>query len=64
MSRTSQKWKPPSRGMFKVNFGGAVDKEANRGGIGVVIRNIEGEVVGAYTARMQWVSDPFTVKAN
>ena len=44
--------------MYKVNFDGAVDNDANRSGIGVVIRNTDAEVMGTYAAGIRWISEP------
>ena len=41
-------WKPPKDGKNKLNFDGSVDSVAKKGGIGIIIRNEEGLVMGAY----------------
>nr|POE51285.1 hypothetical protein CFP56_65288 [Quercus suber] len=40
-------WKPPAFGLFKVNFDGAFFEEQACAGLGVVIRDLVGLVIGA-----------------
>lgn len=44
---SSQQWKPPPAGHFKVNVDAAVREEQDKEGLGVVIRNSEGKCVAA-----------------
>ncbi|XWS59874.1 hypothetical protein CRYUN_Cryun08bG0159100 [Craigia yunnanensis] len=59
-----QRWIPPSAGIYKINFDGAVNKTTKMGGIGVVIRNVEGAVMGAYAGRRSGLVCPFIVEAS
>ena len=58
-----QKWRAHGREMVKVNFNGAIDRNSCHMGLGVVIRDANGEVLGARATRMHGVDDPFMVEA-
>uniref|UniRef100_A0A2N9G3K6 Reverse transcriptase domain-containing protein n=1 Tax=Fagus sylvatica TaxID=28930 RepID=A0A2N9G3K6_FAGSY len=47
------KWHPPPLNWFKVNFDGALFKETNEGGIGVVICDNAGQVIATLSQRIQ-----------
>ena len=40
-------WRPPPLGWYKVNVDGAVFKELGHYGIGVVVQNDKGQIMGA-----------------
>ena len=40
-------WKPPVAGSYKVNYDGAIFSDTNEAGLGVIIRNAQGEVMGS-----------------
>ena len=47
LSRPFQRWKPPRPCFVKINFDAALDMEAHKGGLGIVIRDEEGKIMGA-----------------
>ena len=53
------RWKPPLTNYYKANFDGAIFKESNLGGIGVVIRDNAGLVIATLS---QKVHDIHTAK--
>jgi ribonuclease HI len=58
--RIENKWKPPQLGRYKVNYDGAIFKETNETGIGVVIRNHKGEVMASLCHRIHY---PHSIEA-
>ena len=46
------RWKPPASGELKANFDGAVFVDSDEAGIGVVIRNENGEVMAALSEKI------------
>ncbi|XVF60988.1 hypothetical protein PTKIN_Ptkin08bG0091900 [Pterospermum kingtungense] len=59
----SIRWRPPARDLVKVNFDGALQVTERRGGIGIIIRNNLGEVMGTAAAPVDRVVDPLIVEA-
>ena len=48
-----QSWTPPNPNYFKANFDGAVFNSSNSAGIGVIIRDSNGEVIAAMSERIR-----------
>ncbi|KAG6639486.1 hypothetical protein CIPAW_10G104200 [Carya illinoinensis] len=62
-NESSQPWKPPMWPNYKVNFDAAFDQASGRMGIGVVIRDSEGEVLGCLTTPKEHVSSVFQAES-
>ena len=48
-----KRWCPPNSDLVKVNFDGAMFNERDEAGIGVIIRNPRGEVMAAFSEKIQ-----------
>ena len=57
------KWIPPISPMYKVNYDGAIFKELGAAGLGVIIRDSVGGVIGALAERISLPSSVATVEA-
>ncbi|XP_068336591.1 uncharacterized protein [Pyrus communis] len=55
---TPQKWRKPAAGRMKVNFDGAWDKRHDQGGIGVVVREANGNFVVAMARHVEGIKSP------
>ncbi|XP_022776064.1 uncharacterized protein LOC111317854 [Durio zibethinus] len=62
-STHDQRWKPPTNGLYMMNFDGAVDKDRKLSGIGLIIGDAENQIMGGYSDRVQWIGNSFTVEA-
>ena len=51
--RKHTRWKPPNREFYKVNYDGAVFAEQGRVGLGVIIWNLDGEVMASMFQQVQ-----------
>lgn len=49
--QSSDEWKAPPEGYYKLNFDGAVNPRAQTAGIGGIIRDANGEMIAAFTGR-------------
>ncbi|XVF79161.1 hypothetical protein PTKIN_Ptkin14bG0197700 [Pterospermum kingtungense] len=56
-------WVPPPESYYKVNFDGSLHEQNRIGGIGVIVRNSSGEVMGALARPPQWFHDPMQIEA-
>ena len=43
------KWSPPVEGLYKINFDGAIFEDQACAGLGVVIRDLAGLIIGAFS---------------
>ena len=57
------RWKPPERDYYKVNYDGATFKQQGKAGLGVVIRNSNGEVMASMSQLVQLPSTVSQVEA-
>jgi ribonuclease HI len=57
------KWQPPSRHNFKINYDGAVFKETNEAGIGVVVRNKAGHVMASLVQKVRYPQSVESIEA-
>ncbi|KAK9998718.1 hypothetical protein SO802_018321 [Lithocarpus litseifolius] len=61
--REAVKWSPPAEGLYKVNFDGAVFEDQACAGLGVVIRDSAGLVIGVLSQKIRLPSSMVTVEA-
>ena len=47
------KWKPPSLNRYKINMDGAVFKEQRMASVGILIRDAEGQLIGACSRKLE-----------
>lgn len=57
------KWKPPTSPHYKINFDGAIFKEQGAAGLGVVIQDSQGLVIGALSECIVMPMSAATVEA-
>ncbi|XP_022756251.1 uncharacterized protein LOC111303961 [Durio zibethinus] len=60
----SKYWLRPVEGRVKVNFDGALAKQDRKGGARIVIRDHNGQVLGAATIQIHAVNDLFLVESR
>ena len=60
---TQQRWMPPPANLVKINFDGAVFSKENYSGVGVVIRDENGQVLGSCTKHLPQAYSAMEVKA-
>ncbi|KAF5461926.1 hypothetical protein F2P56_017985 [Juglans regia] len=63
-NRMDRKWKRPMPGLYKLNFDAAVDLKNRRIGIGIVIRDSNGEVMVTVCSRKDHVISPFIAECQ
>ena len=47
------RWKPPTYGLYKINFDGALFADQACASLGVVIRDSEGQIIGALSQKVR-----------
>ena len=57
-------WRPPTLHQFKVNFDGAIFKDAKKGGISVVVRDRAGMVIATLSQRVMTSPSPEMIEAR
>ena len=62
-SPLAQKWKPPQLRLVKINYDGARFTAENRVGIGVVIHDSEGMVLGSLSKQISQAYSPLEIEA-
>ncbi|KAG6692602.1 hypothetical protein I3842_10G122900 [Carya illinoinensis] len=62
-SERTQKWKSPPEGMYKMNWDAAINQPMGLIGIGGLIRDSKGQVLGSLRAKRSLTISPFTAKA-
>ncbi|XP_062014251.1 uncharacterized protein LOC133730728 [Rosa rugosa] len=62
-SRVTKPWSPPPVGWLKANMDGAFDKNSCSGGIGVIVRDSDGLIVGGCCCKVGRVLSPALVEA-
>ena len=57
------KWIAPPPNTYKINYDGAVSDEENKAGVGVVIRDCNGEVIASLIQQLDQAFQPVEVEA-
>ena len=63
LPRQRTNWKPPDARSFKINFDGAIFKQENKSGIGVVIRDHTGAVMASLAQTVAPAMQPIEIEA-
>ncbi|PRQ19434.1 putative ribonuclease H-like domain-containing protein [Rosa chinensis] len=63
VGRRNSQWTPPCPGWLKANCDGIYDASSHSVGIGVVVRDSSGSIVGVVCSKVRWVSNPQTIEA-
>ena len=63
MGRQPAQWQPPGPGLYRVNVDGALFDADNIAGLGVVIKNEQGQVLVSLSKRLPLPSSVIEVEA-
>lgn len=58
------RWRPPSLRWYKVNIDGAILKELGHCGIGVVVQNDKGQIMGALSKLLPYPLGALEIEAK
>lgn len=61
--RPMVKWKPPEASCFKINFNGAIFRNENRSGIGIVVRDHTGSIIASLAQLISPALQPVEIEA-
>ena len=61
--QSKPKWSVPPPNKYKINYDGAISEADNKAGIGVVVRNCNGEVIASLVQQMEQAFQPLKVEA-
>ena len=53
--KESIKWRPPGDGMYKTNYDGAVFAKSEEARIGVIVRDVNGDVIAALVKKIPYL---------
>lgn len=57
-TRIPKPWIPPYAGWLKANLDGAFDRSSNTGGVGVIVHDSQGVILGGVCAKLENVGSP------
>lgn len=63
IDRNAVKWEKPKEGFVKINWDVAVNVQLDKIGVGVVIRDHEGEVLACLSASVDLIRKPVVIEA-
>ncbi|XP_075669676.1 uncharacterized protein LOC142639367 [Castanea sativa] len=63
-SQNRAAWKPPPPGSFKVNVDGAIFPKSKQSGVGVIVRDEEGNVIAAMSRKLRLPLDALETEAK
>ena len=61
--KESIKWRPPGDGMYKTNYDGAVFAKSEEARIGVIVRDVNGDVIAALAEKIPYAGSVEVLEA-